>query len=449
NLRLATSTDVCAAKEEKNPICTPKLGDPIPDAGISQGDDSGVKPSAFAIAEDFPTSLAITGDTLYFASQSRVGSVPLGIPNAPATPLPGVPGGAHVPWRFGAGFGGGGLALANGSGTGYAINGGPGTAVTIPGNAVAVAPLGGQQAVWGVGGGNGGLFLSPPSPATRLELPTLDVTALSASTSATAVIVGDAAGNVRVCPTNGFGQCGQPASVGSRVEGFAPRDSVSGYVLTTSGVFKAAIDPATGSASAQPFADSSNPAIVEGTSYFARAIAASGPCVVFSAAEGLKLAIDGMGGAMVIVPSVTDRPILGVAVGPDSAGHGMAAYYTVFAPRDMNGGVPAAGGVRGGGIYAITLPPQCGGTSTSLPDAGAKDSGAGVDSGAVGDGGAGGTCNNITCANGCCTGANTCLTSVNQDVNFCGAGGAKCMPCNGAGGEICQPNGNGGMCFLP
>jgi hypothetical protein len=434
-LRLATSTDTCEAKEEKNPICTPKVGDPIADASVLPNHDGGpIGPATIAIAEDFPTSVAVVNQTLFFASQSRVGQVSLGAPNALPQPLQGVPGGAHVPWRFG--FGGG-LALANGTDTGYLVSGG-GT-VKIAANTVAVAPVGGSF-IWGVSGTpSGGLFITPPTQAVRLELPPIDVTALLGTKYPNLVIVGDATGGVRACPTDMIGQCGAAASIGSRVDGLVSRDDLSGYALTPSGVFKITVDPANRAASSQLLADSSNPGILEnGTAYFARAIASFGPCVAFSSAQGLKLAIEGQGNAAVIVPSVSDKPILGVAIGPDSSG-AMAAYYTVFAPRDTNAGM-GTNGVRGGGIYSVTLPAQCGGRGSGPPDAGVQP-----------DGGADGQlCGPGNCANGCCTGAGVCLASPSQNQSFCGNSGNPCQSCNAPGGEICQPvGGSGGMCFLP
>jgi hypothetical protein len=73
----------------------------------------------------------------------------------------------------------------------------------------------------------------------------------------------------------------------------------------------------------------------------------------------------------------------------------MVAYYTVFAPRDTNGGAPVQGGLRGGGIFSIPLPPECGGGSVQPPpDGGAKDSGAstGTDAGACAGGSGGAAC---------------------------------------------------------
>lgn len=370
NLRLATSSDVCAAKKESNPICTPKPGDAT-DAGAV---DSGPAASGFAITEDWPTAVAVVGGTLFFASQSRVGQVVLGAGSASPQPIPGVTaaGSARLPWRFGTS---GGLALANGTDTGFVIAGGPTGTVTIAPNTIDVAPVGGRF-IWGVSGGQGGLFGSPPSPATRLDVPVLDVTALLASKLPNTVLVADAAGGVRACATTAS-VCGHVASVGGRIDALAPRDDTSAYALGVNGVFRVTIDSATQDASTQLVVADSNPGIQDGALYFPHALAASGPCIVYSSAEGLRVVVDSgqTPSAVTGAFATPDRPILGVAIGPDTSKSGLAAYYTVFGPRDTNGGAPVSGGARGGGIYKISLPPECGSSAST------KDGGIAADSG--------------------------------------------------------------------
>jgi hypothetical protein len=406
-LRLATSSDLCAAKEESNPICTPKAGEPLDSGAVA---DSGPPASEFAITEDWPSAVAVVSGTLFFASQSRVGQVVLGAGSAPPQPIPGVQvtGSARLPWRFGTS---GGLALANGTDTGFVIAGGPPGSVTIAPNTIDVAPVGGRF-IWGVSGTqSGGLFGSPPTPATRLEVQSFDVSALLASKLPNTVFVADATGGVRACPTIA-GVCGQMASVGGRIDALAPRDDVSAYALGVNGIFRVTIDPQTQAASTQIVVPDSNPGIQDGALYFPHALAASGPCVVYSSAQGLKVAHDSGPNPSTVtaVFAAQDRPILGVAIGPDTSKSGLAAYYTVFAPRDMNGGAPVPGGVRGGGIYKLSLPPECGGAAPTPTDGGA--------------GGDGGACVPMTCAQlglQCGIAKNNCGADIN-----CG------NPCAGA-----------------
>lgn len=416
-LRLATSSDTCAAKTESNPICTPKIGD---DAGISTVVDGGadaIAPStAFSVPEDFAAAVAISGSTLYFASQSRQGFVDLAAPAAKPAPISGiaVAGSAHLPWRFSPAPGG--AALVNGSVTGYVLGlQGGSQSITFPKPIVDVAAID-TGFVWSTTQSlqTESFYIAPPLPFQTGETRVADVTA-TGSIGGQYVLVGDLTGGLRVCQPQ-FMSCGPVAPAGSaRVDGVAFRDGSNGYALTASGLYAVSVNTSINATAVQPiFSDPPAFAgIQEGPLYFAHGVAATGGCVVFSNLNGLFYVTDKGGTFGSPTPLVTPpvgQPILGVAIGPDPSSAGKAAYYTVFAPRD------ASGGTNGGGVYRVKLPAECTGASSGA------DAGTPPDSGVV--------CGPGNCPAGCCQG-NACVSGKTDTA--CGKNGVQCIDCTGFG----------------
>jgi hypothetical protein len=439
-LRLATSSDVCAAKLESNPICTPKAGDPpgiFPVADGGGGLDGGADVT-FGIPEDFATSVAFLGTDLFFAGQSRVGVAHLaGAPGQPPVAIAGIPGGVnHVPWRFGDGLGQ--LALANGTSTAYVIDlattaqsvnvqpatvAGAGVATTFvwasnsPAGTISNAVPGGGQPV-AAGGEVTMLFFNPK--------------ALAPTGAKDIAMVGDASGLLASCNVVGASAtCGQGATLTGQVDAIAPSGPFSGYALTTVGIYPYSVTPDTIMATTVPQAPlltvplDGLKGIPEPNGYFAHSLAVAPSCVLFTSATGLEFLVDNggrPGNSGVVVPARPGQPILGVTVGPDPQHGGLAAYYTVFAAKDPTGGS------NGGGIYRVALPPDCLGVAGK--DAGA-DSGTGFDAGAGVEGGA---CGPANCA-GCCSVVAGCQAG-KVDV-ACGNFGTLCQDCT-AGGKLCN-----------
>jgi hypothetical protein len=419
-LHLATSSDVCAAKLESNPICTPKAGDdagifPVADAGGDGGADT------FAIPEDFPSAVAINGPILYFASQSRQGFVNLLDVAAKPSPIGNIAtaGSAQLPWRFSAGPGG--VALANGSTTGYVIDpGGAATPFQFPSNIIDVAALD-TRFTWGTMQGQSmpSFYIAPPLPVFTAEIQVPRLTALAPTPFPNHVLYGDATGIVGLVQPQ-FMTLGAPSAAGgARVDGIVltagAGTSATGYALAANGIYTVSADGETGSTSTTRIV--SDPTelmgISAGPSYFPRAMAPAPSCLVFSSNKGLEYIVE-QGGTVTsratLVTATAQQPILGVAVGPDPTRGGFAAYYTVFAQRNPSG-------AAGGGIYRVALPPQCSG-------AGGKDGGTGGDSGADA---APPPCSPASCPNGCCSPGLGCQAGTADKA--CGNFGNACQDC--------------------
>lgn len=425
SLRLATSTEVCAAKEESNPICTPKVGDPVPP-------DTSNATAVRVVPEDFATSTVFFGESIYFASSSRVGKLNLLDPSAVGTQVPNVAvaGSAKLPWRFSTTLLGT-LALANGTAEGFVISGegnGDASKVTIADGTIDVTPFTSSEFAWAVQGtdGTGGIYTSGfQGIATKVPLPLTSVTSVLTGALQTgagdSVIVGGADGSLRACTIPE--QCHPAATVsgGGRIEGLSPLFNGtgvnSGYILAASGIYRAAFSGNQVSITNFVAADLSG--IDEGNLHYARGIANNNNnCVFFTSNAGLSYAVDGGGAtgvAKLLVPAMEGRPFLGIAFAPSVAG--LSIYYTVFASRDQDGGV-----------WRVPVPQEC-----NAPPAGEPDGGTFVPP----DGGAQIACNAQSCGEGCC-GPGGCILKPVQNATYCGIGGNTCMPCNVGAGEDCD-----------
>ena len=428
-LRLATSSEVCAAKVESNPICTPKAGD---DAGIYPPiADSGKPVAPFGFPDDFVSSVVVVGGTLYFAGSSRQAIVNLADPLAQPVMISSiaVAGSAHLPWRFGPSFGMGALTLSNSSDTGYII-GGPNAQPIKFGQAGTIAGVNvGPAFAWiSSAKAPNHIFLQDPlGTPTLLDIPIVTPTALGGTNLEDVAIVGDASGTVSACKLSASqGQyCGTAATVTGQVDSVVVSGDFAGYALSKGGVYRIDVNPGDMSATQKQLVNKPLVGIDEpGVGYFPHTVAVSGKCVIYSSSVGLEYVVDdpSLAGG-VLVAANPNQPILGVAVGPQSAG-GNAAYYSVYAPKSVGGALTA------GGVYRAALPAVC--TSTSA----GTDAGAGVDASVA-------PCDAVTCPTGCCTQAKVCLPSAQQMATQCGSSGNACTNC-GAG--ACIPNGSGGTC---
>jgi hypothetical protein len=230
------------------------------------------------------------------------------------------------------------------------------------------------------------------------------------------------------------GSPSQPA--GARVDGIVLTGGAppvaTGYALMGNGIYTVVADGSMGFTSTAPLLPDASAfaGIQSGSLYFPHAMAAAPTCLVFSSTKGLEYIVE-QGGQVksraTLVTAASQQPILGVAIGPDPAHGGFAAYYTVFAQRN-----PSGGGA-GGGIYRVTLPAECVG-------AGGKDGGTATDAGVD----AGPPCSPATCPTGCCDAANQCRQFPQQTMSICGASGNKCVDCGAAG--ACTSSANGGLC---
>jgi len=417
-LRLATSSDVCAAKVESNPICTPKAGD---DAGIFPVDGGeGGKLDTFFVPDDFVSAVAVAGPTLFFAGSSRQGYVSLGDPVAKAQSIQGiaVAGSARLPWRFGLGLGS--VALANGSTTGYLLGPqGQSQSITFTSSIIDVAALD-SRFTWATMQGQSmpSFFIAPPLPVFQAEISVLGVTAIAPTVFQDHILVGDSTGVVQLCKPE-FMQCGEPSAAGgARVDSIVLKSPTSGYALTANGIYIVTADGASGTTSTQRIVSdaSAYAGIQDGSSYFPHVAATIGDCLVFSSNKGLEYLVESGGKLVsngVLVPATPSKPILGVAIGLDPSSGGPAAYYTVFAQRDP------AGGSTGGGVYRVALPAVCAGGGS---DGGttARDSGAG-------DAAVPPPCSPATCPSGCC-GAGLCQPGTVDKL--CGNFGNACQDCS-------------------
>lgn len=433
-LHLATSTDVCAAKLESNPICTPMAGD---DAGIFPvGGGDGGKPNNFPIPDDYVSAVALFGPTLFFAGSARQGYVDLTNPSAMAQPVVGtaVAGNPHLPWRFGVGAGG--VALANDTQTGYVLGPqGQSMSIMFSANVLDVAALG-TGFTWGSTGGQGmpALIIAPPTPPTMADVSVSFVTSVAATNLPNYILVGDQSGGVSLCQPQSS-NCGAAAGAGGgRVDSMVLKTPGAGYALAGDGLYAITADSGMGlTTKARIFQDATFAGVQEGSTYLAHQVAVAGDCIVFSSSNGLEFVTDvaGKKGARAAAPLVgaaPGQPILGVAIGPDMAGPAgsLVAYYTVYAPRDV------AAPAKGGGVHRVSLPKECsvggdGGTSTD----------AGTDAGPA--------CGPATCPTGCCSPGIGCLTFPQQKMNTCGSLGNACMDC-GVSGSCVPAAGTGGQC---
>jgi hypothetical protein len=443
NLRLATSSDVCAAKEEKNPICTPKIGD---DAGI------GGPVAVRIVAEEFATSVAFSGEQLFYASASRIGRVdaPAGAATVTGVANIQVAGAAHLPWRFSAALGGGPLALANGGAVGFVIGAdGSGSPVTVAPGTVDSAFINSNlaQFAWGVSNiDSGGLYTSGPTgSAQHSAAPVTDVTAMLGNGEI--IVVGDRAGNVRSCNLR-EGTCSAPAPVagGGRIDAIAANFAQGGgFVLAQNGVSFVNVlmqpgPPGDGGPTSSttvevsPGIPADTSGIDEGTTHYGHGLSSNGPCLFYSTKTGIQYSTlssaGGSGGTLVDAPSGTT--ILGLAASPS------AVYYAVYAPS-----------MGGGGVWRVPLPAACGGGG--IGPAPPKDAGTsgGADAAAAPDGATQQQCGPGNCPTGCCTKNNVCLDFAmgQQSATACGSMGGQCNDCTMTATPFCSPMGGvGGLC---
>jgi hypothetical protein len=427
NLRLAASSEVCAAKEASNPNCTPKLGDPVA--------DSGPAPSAApvkVVPEDFATSVAAANGTLYFASASRVGKLDLLSPAATGMPISNIAvnGSARLPWRFSSAASGPVVALANGTTEGYVIDpAGSASKVSLAERAVDVTNIRSSagQLAWAARGidGQSSVFTSGfQGAATNLALPAANVSFVIGGPHDESLLVGGTDGTLRACTLRPEATCSAPVPIAGRVDGFSGKvgQNDSGYALAASGIYRvSAVDTSQPQAAPLALADLSG--IDEEGQHFARALVNNGRCVFYTSAAGLSYAVDS--GATVpstvLVPAVTGAPMLGIAIGPEpgnAAGAG-ALYYAVYTSRD-----------QGGGVWRVAIPAQCTGTGTGPGPAPGPDAGAPL-------------CGPGNCQ-GCCVG-NTCTVFAQQSPGVCGANGQACQPCSATQGCQSLPPA-GGQC---
>ena len=431
-LHLATSTDVCAAKVESNPICTPKAGDDPGIFPIADGGGDGGKSNKFPIPDDYVSAVALFGPTLFFAGSARQGFVDLANPAAVPQPVAGtsVAGNPHLPWRFGVGAGG--VALANNTQVGYVLGPqGQSMPITFTANVLDVAALD-TRFTWASSAGPGmpALIVAPPLPPTVADVSVTFVTSVAMTAFPNHILVGDQTGGVSLCQPE-FSSCGPAAGAGgARVDSMVLKTPGAGYALAADGLYAITADSSMGlTGKARIFQDGTFAGVQEGSTYLAHQVAVAGDCIVFSSAKGLEFVTDvaGKTGARAVTALVTaspGQPILGVATGPDMTGPAgsVVAYYTVYSPRD------AASPEKGGGVHRVSLPKEC---SFSGTDAGAD---------------AGQPCSPATCPTGCCSPVGGgCLTFPQQQKNMCGNLGNTCTDC-GVSGSCVMAAGTGGQC---
>jgi hypothetical protein len=413
NLRLATSTEVCAAKEESNPICTPKLGDPVEGPTA----DGGPKPASspvHVVPEDFATSVAASNGTLFFASSSRVGRLNLFDAAAVGVQVPNVAvsGSARLPWRFSSSTGGPFLALANGTSEGFFLSGPDGAATKIILADAALDVAGVQssagQLAWVVrkSDGSSAVHVSGlQGNAVDMLLPTTNISSIIGGPLNESLLVGGTDGTLRACVLRPEPQCFTPINVPGRVDAFSGKagQTNSGYVLASSGIYRVSAAD-TSQPQVASFVPDDTSGVDEGVFHYARGLANNGPCVFYTSKAGLSYAVDNgtsSAGAL-LVPAPAGAPLFGVTLGPDPGnpnGAG-AIYYATFAPRD-----------QGGGVWRIAIPSQCGGAGpTPPPDGGIQPD----------------LCGPSNCPGGCCQGR-TCVPG--DQPSACGQGGAQCVTC--------------------
>lgn len=419
NLRLATSTEVCAAKEESNPICTPKVGDPVADSGPTPASGP-----VNVVPEDFATTVAAANGTLYFASQSRVGRVSLFEPAAMGVQISNIAvnGSARLPWRFSSITSGPTLALANGTAEGFVITSdGSATKVTVADGAVDVTNIQSSagQLAWAVRtkDGQSAVYTSGyQGTANNLLLPATNISTVISGPQPESLLVGGSDGALRACTIRPEAMCFPPVNVAGRVDAFSGKvgQTNSGYVLAAGGIYRvSAVDTSQPQVAPLTLGDLSG--VEQAEQHLARGLANNGQCVFFTSAAGLSYAVDN--GATVtstvLVPPTNGAALLGIAIGPEPGNPASpgAIYYAVNAPRD-----------QGGGVWRIAIPAAC---------AGGPGGGGG---GGIGPGDASASvCGPGNCAGGCCRNGK-CEPGDQKDA--CGRQGSQCVTC--APSDICD-----------
>jgi len=420
-IRLAQTVDLCAAKEENNPICAAKPGDiGVPDGGRPT---DGAQLVAKA---DFPTTVASAEATLGWAGADGFYFGSLTTPTVSGFVVKGVPA-AKLPWRIEPSMQGP-LLVTNGSATAYTINGGtpdsPVTAINVSTKTVHGIALGAQQLLWAVAVEGQGVFGSLVGQSTATKVTFLNQTPPNATAltkfSETAFLVGELSGAVRSCQFAGSeSSCATPIGIGkTRVDALIPKPVPGnlGYVATQDEIISVRI--AGPNIEAMSRTGSLAPTVAGSSEVFARGIVATPSCVYFASSDGLEFALDKGDGTLVKGPLASNLPgpVLGVALGiePGKLDSGPQIYFAVYAPT-----------ASGGGIYKVAEPAACrigapigdGGTGgdASLPDAAPK-------------------CTPANCADGCCIGgpSGDCIrpgAGPPAADPHCGINGATCVDC--------------------
>ena len=419
-IKLAQTVDLCAAKEEKNPICASKPGDlGVPDGG------PGTPKAQLVVKADFPTTVASGAATLGWAGADGFYFASLSTPSVSGFVVKGIPP-AKLPWRIEPSMVGP-LLVTNGTGTAYTINGGTPdstvTTISVSNKTVHGLALGVQQLVWAVAVEGQGVFSSLVGQPTATKATFVNQTPPNATALTkigdNAFLVGELSGSVRFCQLAGSESfCANPIGVGkTRVDAIVPRPSPEsvGYVATQDEILAVrvagqSLEPMTRKASLAP--------VITGVSdILARGLVATPSCIYFASNNGLEYAVD-KGGVLEggVLAGNLAGPVVGVTLGtePGKLESGPQVYFTVYAPT-----------ASGGGIYKIEEPAACrggsvigdGGTGTeaSVPDAGPR-------------------CTPANCADGCCIGGSDgdCIrpgAGAPLADPHCGLNGATCVDC--------------------
>jgi hypothetical protein len=364
SLQLVVESDgACAAKEERDAICTAKAG-AIVDSGP-------VAPSTPPlIAESFATTVAVSNGVVYFAGATRVASASL--TDLVATAFPVQP--SKSPWRFGGTAPT--VALVNGGATGYILTrqGLLVTPITVAPGTVGAGNAPNGDLAWAVElNALGGVYTSGVTgAATKVALPIPNATALvslsDGSGVLTGAVVGDSTGTVRACDFASK-SCGNPSKLpaAGRVQSLTG-EGQNGFTLAPDGVYHWTLQASADAGSSS--SDISAPillraaktaTLVDGAVNYDHEITLDTKCLYFSSADGLEwVTRDGSQHGLLATPAA---PVLGVTQGP-AAGRtdgNDAIYYTVFAPKE-----------QGGGVYRVALPQQC--AVAPVGDAGADAS---------------------------------------------------------------------------
>jgi len=429
-LRLAQTTDVCAAKPEGSAICAAKPGEGLttPDASVEGGSDGGSGGEAILVSpEDRPSAVAVVGKFLYFAGNARVAKMDLKAPPgtaATAVAIPGQPGS----WRASA-VRAGAFSFTNGSDKGFLIDptGVPKTVSVAP-NTIESAGLDADW-IWAVSKGTPGVYKSGIVANNAVKENFMsqappDATALL-TFDAGMTIVGEASGAIRNCTIGSESYCLTPVALGAGpVETIIQSHAVmhSGFALLPGGIYIFRVVAGGAIESMPVFTGDLSGVDAPGPIHHGRTLASVGSCVFFTSPQGLQYVRDGAPPVPTMLVPSAGRQIIGVTAGSEAGSDLVTAlYFSVHAPVD-----------QGGGIYKTPIPEVCRGGS------GAPDAGGGADAAPP-------PCGPANCELGCCTAAGICMPG--NENNNCGNFGNACINCTALGGQQCNLGSR--MCYLP